>query len=140
MVVAPLSANALAKLSLGLSDSLLYSVARAWDVSGMIDEARPGIELPYAGEDGRRRKGIVVAPAMNTAMWHHPATAMHLGVLEGAWNVRSGGWVEVLRPIDKGLACGDKGGGGMREWMEIVGVIEQRLQLTSTSERVGQEN
>ncbi|EMF08526.1 phosphopantothenoylcysteine decarboxylase, partial [Sphaerulina musiva SO2202] len=120
MVIAPLSANALAKVALGMSDNLVYSVVRAWDTTGLIDEARPGV----------RKKGIIVAPAMNTAMWNHPVTKRHLDVLEGEWNVANGGWMEVLGPIDKGLACGDKGGGGMREWKEIVEVIEKRMGLS----------
>ncbi|USW58521.1 Putative flavoprotein [Septoria linicola] len=137
MVIVPLSANALAKLAMGLSDNLVYSVARAWDTTGLIDEARPGIRLPYTGrsiaegKEGKvvRKKGVLVAPAMNTAMWNHPVTKRHLDVLEREWNVANGGWIEVLRPIDKGLACGDKGGGGMREWKEIVKVLEDRLEL-----------
>ena len=136
MVIAPLSANALAKVALGLSDSLVYSVVRAWDTTGLIDEGRPGISLPYAGVDlngeAIRKKGIIMAPAMNTAMWNHPVTKKHLDVLEGEWSVANGGWMEVLRPIDKGLACGDKGGGGMREWKEIVEVVEDRLELNVT--------
>ena len=37
----------------------------------------------------------------------------------------------TLRPVKKGLACGDVGDGAMREWKEIVMVIEQRLELNS---------
>ena len=39
-VIAPLSANTLAKLSNGLADNLLLSVARAWDTTGSIDGSR----------------------------------------------------------------------------------------------------
>lgn len=129
MVIAPVSATALAKLATGIADSLVYSVARAWDTTGAIDVPRPGISWPYRDIDGQRKKGIVVAPAMNTAMWHHPATAKHMAVLEGEWNVKNGGWVEVLRPVEKGLACGDAGSGGMKEWAEIVKVIEEKMGL-----------
>ena len=52
-LVAPLSANSLAKLAHGLADNLVSCVARAWDFT------RP----------------LLVAPAMNTAMWDHPFTA-----------------------------------------------------------------
>ncbi len=38
-------------------------------------------------------------------------------------------WIEVLRPVEKTLACGDSGDGAMREWTEIVSVIEERLNL-----------
>ena len=58
-LVAPLSANSLAKLSNGLADNLLTSTLRAWDLS------RP----------------VVVAPAMNTFMWEHPVTRQQLDVL-----------------------------------------------------------
>nr|POE52171.1 putative phosphopantothenoylcysteine decarboxylase [Quercus suber] len=122
MVVAPLSANSLAKFALGMSDNLISSVARAWDTSGWIDLLRPG-----AGEG--RRKRIIVAPAMNTAMWEHPITGKHIAVLEKEWGWEKGGWVEVLRPVEKSLACGDTGSGAMREWKEIVGIIEHRLGL-----------
>lgn len=53
VVVAPCSANTLAKISTGLADNLGTSVLRAWDLA----------------------KPAVVAPAMNTAMWEHPVTA-----------------------------------------------------------------
>lgn len=126
LVIAPLSANSLAKLAAGLSDNLLGSVVRAWDAHGGIDAARPGVPLPYGGG---RRKGIVVAPAMNTAMWRHPVTAEHLRRVGGEWGVENGGWFEVLGPVEKGMACGDTGAGGMQEWGMIVETIERRLQL-----------
>ncbi|KAK5745125.1 hypothetical protein LTR17_001576 [Elasticomyces elasticus] len=140
MVIAPLSANSLAKVSLGMSDNLVSSVVRAWDATGIIDQARPGVPLPYGG-----RKGIMVAPAMNTAMWHHPVTAEHMRRLTTDWSVENGGWFEVLRPIEKELACGDTGSGAMHDWKLIVVAIEQRLQLresdaskTSTNGGLGQ--
>lgn len=147
MVVAPLSANGLAKISQGMSDNLVSSVIRAWDFSGLIDGARPGVALPYdmgktreeleglpeAFREGRK-KGIIVAPAMNTAMWSHPVTAKQLAVLEEEWGVGNGGWFEVLRPVEKMLACGDTGSGAMRDWKEIVGVIEERLCLGHDAE------
>lgn len=147
MVVAPLSANGLAKISQGMSGDLVSSVIRAWDFSGLIDGARPGVGLPYdmgkakeeleelpeAFREGRK-KGIVVAPAMNTAMWSHPVTAKQLKVLEEEWGVGNGGWFEVLRPMEKMLACGDTGSGAMRDWKAIVGVIEERLCLGHDSD------
>lgn len=123
MVIAPLSANGLAKLATGMSDNLLMSVARAWDTDGLVDGVRPGIIL----EGGERRKTIMVAPAMNTAMWRHPVTVTHLSVLKDHWGVQGGGWIELLAPIEKGLACGDVGSGGMKDWKTIVGDIERKF-------------
>ena len=68
-------------------------------------------------------------PAMNTAMWNHPVTSKQLAVLEQEWGVGNGGWFEVLRPMEKMLACGDTGSGAMRDWKAIVGAIEERLCL-----------
>ena len=121
MVIAPLSANSLAKMTMGLADNLLLSVVRAWDTAGLID-----------GRNGGGKKRIVVAPAMNTAMWRHPVTRKQIRVLEEDWGVgghEDEGWVEVLRPVEKELACGDVGDGAMRDWNEIVSVIEARLGL-----------
>ncbi|KAH8705461.1 putative flavoprotein [Talaromyces proteolyticus] len=122
-VIAPLSANTLAKLANGFSDNLLTSVCRAWDTDGQVDG---------------KRKRILIACAMNTAMWRHPVTAKHLSVLEKDWgamkNESTGeetGWYEVLQPqATKILACGDVGIGAMMEWTEIVKIIENRLGLS----------
>ena len=142
MLIAPLSANSLAKISQGMSDNLVTSVVRAWDFSGLIDGARPGVPLPYSQhrppdeleglpEQFRQggKKGILVAPAMNTAMWKHPVTEKQIKVLEDEWGVANGGWFEVLWPVEKQLACGDTGSGAMRNWEDIVSVVEERLRL-----------
>ncbi|KAK5163731.1 uncharacterized protein LTR77_010404 [Saxophila tyrrhenica] len=126
MVIAPLSANSLAKLALGFSDNMVSSVARAWDTTGLIDGLREGVQLAPT-ENGEAKKVIMVAPSMNTAMWNHPATKRHLDVMADDWNVGNGGWFEILQPIDKGLACGDTGGGAMKEWKEIVAAVEAKF-------------
>ncbi|KFL31071.1 hypothetical protein JP75_12085 [Devosia riboflavina] len=59
-VVAPASANTLAKLALGLADDLLTTVALA-------------TEAP-----------LLIAPAMNTVMWNKPVTQSHLRSLADA--------------------------------------------------------
>lgn len=156
MVIAPLSANALAEMVNGLVTGLIGSVVRAWDVDGVMGSVGDLASSKHQGEgaeevaemasqdpggggrdiDGTdknggekkkekgRRKIIVVAPAMNTAMWRHPITGIQLGVLEDQWD-----WVEVLRPVEKALACGDVGIGAMMEWKEICQFIEDRMGL-----------
>jgi len=133
LVIAPLSANTLAKITGGFSDNLLTSVVRAWDPTGQLEESSQEPGLP------RLKKRIIVAPAMNTAMWRHPITKSQIKVLEEDWGVReesmdsheeeNDGWFEVLRPQEKELACGDVGDGAMKDWKEIVEVIEKRFGL-----------
>ena len=117
LVIAPLSANSMAKMTAGVADSLMLSLVRAWDTTGEIE--------------GSGKKRIILAPGMNTAMWRHPVTKKQLQVLEEDWAVDAehDGWIELLRPVEKTLACGDVGDGAMREWSEIVSVIEERLSL-----------
>jgi len=122
MVIAPLSANSLAKVALGLSDDLVSSVVRAWDTSGMVEAPRN--DLRKASGD---KKVIMVAPAMNTAMWAHPITASHMKVLTEDWSVEGGRWIQMLRPIEKELACGDTGSGAMCDWRDIVAAIDVKL-------------
>ncbi|PHH92692.1 hypothetical protein CDD83_5929 [Cordyceps sp. RAO-2017] len=117
LVISPLSANTMAKMVAGICDNLLLSVVRAWDFDGSVDGVR---------------KKIVVACAMNTAMWRHPVTAAHLRTLEQDWG-GDDGWVEVLQPVSKTLACNDVGDGAMVDWQEIVAVIEARLGLVKAA-------
>ncbi|KAH8087674.1 phosphopantothenoylcysteine decarboxylase [Aureococcus anophagefferens] len=91
LVIAPLSANSLAKLANGLCDDLLSCTARAWDFD----------------------KPFVVAPAMNTAMWTHPLTATHLADLRVLG-------VAAVPPASKKLACGDVGPGALADVPAIV--------------------
>lgn len=98
-LIAPASADCLAKLAGGICDNLLYSVARAWDYS------RP----------------ILVAPAMNTLMWEHPATSRDLGTLRG-WGA------EVIDPVAKKLACEDVGMGALAAPETIARAVATRLR------------
>jgi phosphopantothenoylcysteine decarboxylase len=92
LVIAPLSANTLAKIVHGMSNNLLTDTIRAWDTSGELEGMK---------------KRIVVFPAMNVAMWLHPVTTQQIKVLEEDWGVKdsghdgqdSQGWFEVFRPI-----------------------------------------
>ena len=57
LLVAPASANTIAKLSLGMADDALTAIALA------------------------TRAPILIAPAMNGKMWTHPATEQHVATL-----------------------------------------------------------
>ena len=108
MVIAPLSANTLAKIANGIADNLLLSIIRSWG--------------PASGSN--IKKPILVAPAMNTFMYTHPITAKQLKLISSPENSFG---IEVLKPVEKVLVCGDIGMGGMREWLDIVNILRSRI-------------
>ena len=96
-VVAPASANTLAKLANGIADNLLTSAALA------------------------NLAPLVLAPAMNSRMYEHPATRANVELL------RSRG-ARVVDPGSGRLASkGEWGVGRLAEPPEILGVIEEVL-------------
>lgn len=111
LVIAPLSANTLAKLATGLADNLTTCVARAWDIQACRAQAKP----------------ILVAPAMNTLMYVHPVTQQHLRALEVEYGYT------LINPISKMLACGDIGIGAMASVDEIVRVIEHKCKTVDVT-------
>jgi phosphopantothenoylcysteine decarboxylase/phosphopantothenate--cysteine ligase len=97
VVVAPLTANTLARLAHGLADDLLTEAALAHDGP------------------------MLVAPAMNSRMWLHPATQANVATL------RERG-VELVGPAAGELAeGGEEGIGRMAEPEEIHERIERLL-------------
>eukprot|EP00312_Isochrysidales_sp_CCMP1244_P001171 CAMPEP_0196683290 /NCGR_PEP_ID=MMETSP1090-20130531/9803_1 /TAXON_ID=37098 /ORGANISM="Isochrysis sp, Strain CCMP1244" /LENGTH=257 /DNA_ID=CAMNT_0042021729 /DNA_START=17 /DNA_END=790 /DNA_ORIENTATION=+ len=110
LLIAPLCANTLASCALGLCGSLLGSVVRAWYYD--LDDA---FAAPLKAAYGPRciERPFVVAPAMNTFMWHQRVTSQHVEVLAGRG-------VHVVPPVSKTLACGDTGMGAMASVEDIV--------------------
>jgi phosphopantothenoylcysteine decarboxylase / phosphopantothenate---cysteine ligase len=96
LVVAPLTANTLARLAHGLADDVLTEAA-----------------LAHSGP-------VLVAPAMNTRMWEHPATQDNVAML------RARG-VHVVGPGEGDLAEGEEGLGRMAEPDEMYVRIEALL-------------
>ena len=148
LVIAPLSANTLAKMSMGFADNILSSVIRAWDTVGGIVNGVWDAEGKLV--QGRRiLKHIIVAPAMNTAMWENPITKRQLAGLDGVIPIAKNdesksqvngerhdtsaktreGWIEIVPPVVKELACGVYGNGAMAEWTDVVKLVEARLGL-----------
>jgi phosphopantothenoylcysteine decarboxylase / phosphopantothenate---cysteine ligase len=96
LVVAPASADLMARMAAGMANDLAATTLLASD------------------------KPILIAPAMNSMMWAHPATQANLATL-AARGIRRVG------PNAGDLACGEVGSGRMAEPMEIVAAIEQCL-------------
>lgn len=101
MIIAPLSANTMAKIAYGLCDNLLTCIVRCWDAD----------------------KPIFLCPAMNTMMWDNAHTAKHLNEL------KSFPYMHVIPPISKTLACRDTGVGAMEEVETICEVVLQHMKL-----------
>ncbi len=95
--IAPATANILAKMAHGIADDMLSTTVMA------------------------TRAPIVLAPAMNTGMWEHPATRQNMETLlaRGCRQVGPGAGL---------LACGDVGAGRMAEPAEIVDAILAELE------------
>ena len=89
VIVAPATANTLAKMATGLADDLLGTT--------LLATTAP----------------VVVAPAMHTEMWRHPATTANIATL------RARG-VVIVGPADGELTGGDSGPGRMSEPEEIL--------------------
>jgi phosphopantothenoylcysteine decarboxylase/phosphopantothenate--cysteine ligase len=96
LVVAPATANILAKFTHGIADDFLSTLYLA-------------TQAP-----------VLVAPAMNTNMWEHPATQANLEIL------RARG-VCIVEPGNGPLACGTVGAGRMAEPEEIAEAVLNTL-------------
>lgn len=108
LVIAPCSANTLAKLANGLCDDLLSCIVRAWDFKDPT-------------------KLLVIAPAMNTMMWESPFTQKHLETLVelGGGTMDDQKRVQIIGPVEKTLACGDVGNGAMASPTDIARLVRR---------------
>jgi phosphopantothenoylcysteine decarboxylase/phosphopantothenate--cysteine ligase len=96
LLVAPATANILGKFALGLADDFLSTLYLAF------------------------RGPVVLAPAMNTGMWEHPAVRANVETLRGRGHA-------IVDPEDGFLACGTYGPGRLAELDKIVEAVEQAL-------------
>ena len=103
-VIAPATANTLAKLANGVADDFITSTYLACTVP------------------------ILIAPAMNSVMWNHPATQRNVQKL------RNDG-VHIIEPDDGEMACGTIGPGRLSHPERIVAVALEILG--GTRERLG---
>lgn len=120
LLIAPLDANTLGKLALGVTDNALTCVYRAW----------------------QRDRPIVLAPAMNTLMWEHPATLRHLRQIAADLGLPGDvsqtdpiAWIDeinaqserfrVAAPVSKRLACDDEGIGAMASRTQLLEAVHE---------------
>ena len=92
LIVAPATADLLAKFALGIGDEFLTTMY-----------------LAFTGE-------VVLAPAMNTNMWRHPATQTNVATLRKRGHT-------IVEPEEGMLACGTVGPGRLAEPRAIAAAV-----------------
>ena len=95
MLIAPCTANVMAKIASGVADDLLTNLVLARDPA----------KCPLA-----------IAPAMNVQMWHNPATQRNLA------QIRADG-IQIFGPANGEQACGEIGDGRMIEPTDILSLL-----------------
>src|SRR5579863_7008326 len=103
LVIAPATADLLAKLAHGLADDFLTTTY-----------------LAFTGP-------VVLAPAMNTNMWNHPATQENLRILRARGHV-------IVEPDEGILACGMVGPGRLAE-PEVIAQAVAEMALAPLTKR-----
>jgi phosphopantothenoylcysteine decarboxylase/phosphopantothenate--cysteine ligase len=96
LVVAPATADLIAKFANGLADDFLST-----------------LYLAFAGP-------VVIAPAMNTNMWRHPAVVANLATLAARGH-------KIVGPDEGDLACGTVGPGRLAEPGQIASAVAAAL-------------
>jgi phosphopantothenoylcysteine decarboxylase/phosphopantothenate--cysteine ligase len=99
LLIAPATANLIAKMANGIADDFLTSTYLASNAP------------------------VLVAPAMNTTMWNHPATRRNL------FKLRADG-IRVIEPDAGEMACGTFGPGRLSEPEKIVGAALEVLRTS----------
>ncbi|MBS2000390.1 MAG: bifunctional phosphopantothenoylcysteine decarboxylase/phosphopantothenate--cysteine ligase CoaBC [Candidatus Obscuribacterales bacterium] len=97
VIIAPATADMLAKLATGICDELLTTMILA------------------------TKAKVMIAPAMNPTMLEHPSVVHNLEVLQNRYRY------EVIPPEFGEVACGDWGAGKMASVETIVAAIASRL-------------
>ncbi len=102
VVVVPATADFLGRLAHGLADDGLTCLLLALEM----------------------HKPVVLAPAMNTAMWQNPLVqqnVLHLRAVAGGARFR------LVEPVEKRLACGETGVGALAPLEQIAGAVSAAL-------------
>ncbi|HTU32098.1 MAG TPA: bifunctional phosphopantothenoylcysteine decarboxylase/phosphopantothenate--cysteine ligase CoaBC [Solirubrobacteraceae bacterium] len=113
-LIAPASANTIARLAAGLADSLVVTAALAAGAPG-----------------GEESVPVLVAPAMNDRMYRHPATQANLARLAERG-------VTIVGPGTGELAShGEYGVGRMSEPTELLAAVEAALGARGAAHALG---
>jgi phosphopantothenoylcysteine decarboxylase/phosphopantothenate--cysteine ligase len=97
ILIAPATADVVAKLASGICDDLLTTMVLASPAK------------------------VMLAPAMNPTMLQHPATQHNLSILENRYRY------DIIAPEYGEVACGDVGSGKMASVETIIAAVASRL-------------
>lgn len=107
IMIAPASANTIAKLTAGFADSLLYEIILA-----------------------ATNKPVYLAPAMNYQMYKNLATQANIQILAERG-------INICKPNEGVQACGDVGQGRMQEADQLQQIIENHFQYKALTNLKG---
>ncbi|KAH0545227.1 hypothetical protein FGG08_000681 [Glutinoglossum americanum] len=105
LVLAPIEADAFARMLHGMTGNTVLEVLRSWDVS----------------------KKAILVPGMSTAMWKNPMTKKQLNKVRRKWN-----WVRVLQPMlwqFEGAETPPKRNTIWEGMEELIGIIINQVEL-----------
>jgi len=102
IVIAPATANLIAKLAAGICDDLLTTTVLASPAK------------------------VLLAPAMNPRMYEHPATQANLATLQNHYRY------DIIQPETGEVACGDYGAGKMASVDSIVSAVKALVAVHRT--------
>jgi phosphopantothenoylcysteine decarboxylase len=122
VLIAPCSADTLAKINGGICDNLLVSLSWRNPVRASALIAPFILQTSFLRALASSTPTLLF-PAMNTLMWLHPLTARQISFVKDVLGY------EVHGPIGKKLACGDLGQGAMYEWTDVVELVVKRFSL-----------
>lgn len=109
LIIAPASANTLARLAMGMADDLLATVCLATTAP------------------------VLIAPAMNQQMWHHPAVSLNVQTLGDL------GYT-IIEPTSGIQACGDVGEGRLPEPEDLLEQVQFFIARTLTPQVLAGKN
>lgn len=106
ILIAPATAHTIARLAQGMADDLLTTTVLAADVP------------------------VIICPAMNAHMYHHPATNRNLAALKNY------GYL-VIDPDSGPMACKEVGSGRLPEWEQVADhLLRQTANLDLAGHKV----
>ncbi|MBU6154655.1 MAG: bifunctional phosphopantothenoylcysteine decarboxylase/phosphopantothenate--cysteine ligase CoaBC [Bdellovibrionales bacterium] len=104
------------------ADLILFYPASAESIANLASGS--GRNLPAAIFLAHEfKKPFLIAPAMNQAMWKHPALKRNLETMKAYG-------IEILPPSAGTLACGETGEGRLLEPEEAIRIIQERLEVS----------